>query len=325
MPKRLITGFKPTGDIHIGNYLGVLQPLLEYEKEYDFFVFIANYHALTTVKDSQKLRHWTLEIAKTLMVLGLDLDKVTLFLQSDIPEVCELTWIFNNIISMPYLERAHAYKAARTENKAVNVGVFDYPALMAADILIYDAEIVPVGQDQKQHVEIARQVAKTFNKIYGPTFVLPQEKIKDEVATVRGLDGRKMSKSYNNVIGLFDSEEETRRKVMSIVTDSRGVDEPKDPEKCNIFALHKFFSRDILEELADRYRQGKIGYKESKEILAENINKELREMRRQKKELDKNKDYVKKILQKGAEKARIIAQKKIKEVRQKIGLEIFKM
>ncbi len=322
MKKRLITGFKPTGDIHIGNYLGVIKDLIDYEKKFDTFVFIADYHALTTVKDKKELKKNTLEIAKTLLAIGLNPEKTTIFKQSDIPEVCELTWVFNCLMPMPLLERAHAYKDARAKNKSINVGIFDYPILMASDILIYDSEVVPVGKDQKQHVEIARAVAQKFNNQYRELFLLPQESIKKEVATITGLDGRKMSKSYNNVIGLFDDEKTTIKKVMSIVTDSSRPEDPKNPEKCNIFALHKYFSKNQLSDLRKRYKEGKIGYKESKEILAQNINKELSKIRQKKAELDKNEKYVKKILEEGAEKARQIAFKKIQKVRKTIGLKI---
>ena len=320
MKKRLITGFKPTGDIHIGNYLGVLKSLKDYEKDYETFIFIPDYHALSSVKDADKLAHLTMEVAKTLLAIGLDSKKTIIFKQSDVPEVCELTWIFNCLMQMPALERAHAYKDAVAKNKDVNVGLFDYPVLMASDILIYNSNIVPVGKDQKQHVEIARDIAQKFNNQYGEIFILPQEIIQEEVETITGLDGQKMSKSYNNVIGLFDSEEVTTKKVMSIVTDSLRPEDKKDPKKCNIFALHKHFSKDSLLKIEKKYQEGGMGYKESKEILAENINKELREIREKKKELDKNEKYVKKVLKSGAKKARKVATVKIEEVRKRVGL-----
>ncbi len=322
MKQRLITGFKPTGDIHIGNYLGAMKNLPDYEKEYDSFVFVPDYHALNSVKNKDDLKKGTMEIAKALLAIGLDPQKTAIFKQSDVPEVCELTWIFNALMPMALLERAHAYKDARAKNKSINVGVFDYPILMAADILIYNSSVVPVGKDQKQHVEIARTVAQKFNHIYGETFIEPQEIIEKEVEIISGLDGRKMSKSYGNVIGLFESEKSTTKKVMSIITDSRRPEEPKDPETCNIFSLHKHFSLNQLDDIADRYRKGKISYKESKEILAENINNELREIREKKKELDKNEKHVKEILAEGAERARKIARKTIDKVRKRVGLVI---
>ncbi|MEA2088398.1 MAG: tryptophan--tRNA ligase [Patescibacteria group bacterium] len=320
--KRLITGFKPTGDIHLGNYLSVMKFLPDYETEYELFIFIPDFHALTTMKDKKELSCQTMKIAKALLSLGFDNKKTIIFKQSDVPEVCELTWIFNCILPMPVLERAHAFKDAKTKNQSINVGVFDYPVLMAADILMYNINVVPVGKDQKQHVEIARMIAQKFNHQYGKVFIEPKEIVRSEVETIIGIDGRKMSKSYNNVIGLFDDDETTTKKVMSIVTDSLRPEDKKNPENCNIFSLHKHFSKKDLENIAEKYRVGKISYKESKEILAKNINKELREIRARKKELDKNEKYVKEILNLGAEKAKKIAKQKMEEVRKKVGLVI---
>lgn len=322
MKKRLITGFKPTGDIHIGNYLGVMKNLVDYQKDYESFIFIPDYHALNSVKDGKTLRQLTLEVAKALLAIGLEPEKTTIFKQSDIPEVCELTWIFNTLMPMPLLERAHAYKDAREKDKSINVGVFDYPVLMAADILIYNAEVVPVGKDQKQHVEMARDLAGRFNNTYSETFVEPKEMIQKEVEVITGLDGRKMSKSYNNVIGLFDTETITIKKVMSILTDSLRPEDKKDPAKCNIFALHKHFSKNQLKDIEKRYKQGGMSYKESKEILATNINNELREIRKRKSDLDKNDKYVKEVLLDGAKKARFVAEKNMDKVRRKTGLSL---
>lgn len=322
MKKRLVTGFKPTGDIHIGNYLGVMKYLSDYEKDYDPFIFIADYHALTTMKDGKELKRLTIELAKALIAIGLNPEKTTIFKQSDLPEVCELTWIFNCLIPMPLLERAHAYKDAKTKDKSINAGVFDYPVLMAADILINNAEVVPVGRDQKQHVEIARTMAQKFNNQYGETFIEPKEIIRREVELITGLDGRKMSKSYGNVIGLFDTEAVTIKKVMSIVTDSLRPEDKKDPEKCNVFALHKHFSKPELKDIASRYKEGGMSYKESKEILAENINRELAPIRKKKEELDKNEKYVKEILAEGAERARRAARKNMEKARRKTGLAL---
>lgn len=320
--KRLITGFKPTGNIHLGNYLSVMRSLHSYEKEFELFIFIPDFHALTTVKDKKELSLQTMEAAKAILALGLDSEKTIIFKQSDVPEVCELTWIFNCILPIPVLERAHAFKDAKSKNKSINVGVFDYPVLMAADILIYNSNIVPVGKDQKQHVEIARIIAQKFNNQYGKVFIEPKEIVRSEVEIITGIDGRKMSKSYNNIIGLFDGEKTTTKKIMSIVTDSLRPEDKKNPENCNIFSLHKHFSKKDLENIAERYRNGKISYKESKEILAKNINKELREIRLRKKELDKNEKYVKEILNAGAKKAKKIAKEKMEVVRKKVGLVI---
>ena len=320
MKQRLITGFKPSGDIHLGNYLGAMKHLPELEEKYESFIFIPDYHALNSVQDAEKLSHLTMEAAKAILALGLNPDKTIIFKQSDVPEVCELSWIFGSLMPMPLLERAHAYKDARDKNRSINAGVFNYPLLMAADILIYKINIVPVGKDQKQHVEIARTIAQKFNNQFGKIFIEPQEIIRKEVETIIGLDGRKMSKSYNNVIGLFESEESTTKKVMSIKTDSRRPEDPKNPEECAIFALHKHFSKSGLDEIAGRYKKGKISYKESKDILAENINKELKQIRGRKKELDKNENYVKKVLKDGGKKAREIARATMKEVRKLAGV-----
>lgn len=322
MKQRLITGFKPTGDIHIGNYLSAMKDLPKNENKYKQFVFIADYHALTSVKSKLELKKMTMEIAKILIAIGLNPEKTIIFRQSDVPEVCELAWIFNTLIPMPLLERAHSYKDAREKNKSINVGVFDYPVLMASDILIYDSNVVPVGKDQKQHIEITRTLSQKFNNIYGDTFVVPKEIIKKDVQTITGLDGRKMSKSYNNVIGLFEPEKTTTKKVMSILTDSSRPDDPKDPGSCNIFSLHRHFSIDQLSDLEKRYKNGTISYKESKDILAENINNELRYIRGIKKELDKNEKYVKDVLNSGGERARRIAIKTIQKVRKRVGIGV---
>ena len=320
--KKLVTGIKPTGQLHIGNYFGVIKQLLEFQNKYESLVFIADLHALNQVHNASKLKNDILETGKAFLAAGLDPEKITLFRQSDISQVTELCWILNSITPLGLLKRAHAYKDAIAKNKPVNMGLFDYPVLMAADILIYKADIVPIGLDQKQHLEMTQSIAKKFNNIYGKTFNLPEPIIKKDVATVIGTDGRKMSKSYNNTIGLFDSEKETKRKVMSIVTDSKKANEPKDPNKCNIFALHKFFSRNQLNTIAQRYFNGTISYQESKEILAENINKFLKPMRDRKKELDKKPDYVMEILEEGAKKAQKIAQETLHEIKLKVGLKL---
>ncbi len=317
--KRLITGIKPTGDIHVGNYFGMMKPLLEFQDSHETFVFVADFHALNQVQNREEMSRLSLEIAKAYLAIGLDPEKVTLFRQSDVPEHAELTWIFNTITPMATLELAHAYKDALAKGKPANVGLFDYPILMSADILLYDSSFVPVGSDQRQHVEIAREVARDFNRIFGETFVEPKEIINDSVATVPGTDGRKMSKSYDNVIGLFDSEEETKKKAMSIVTDSRGADEPKDPDTCNVFALHKLFSESSLPDLEKRYRDGTISYKESKEILAQNINNYLAPIRERKRALDSDEASILAILEKGVARARKIAQEKMNIAREKCG------
>jgi tryptophanyl-tRNA synthetase len=322
MTKRLLSGVKPSGRPHIGNYLGAMRQFVELSKTHESFVFIADYHAMNTLHDATALRANTLDMVLDYLAIGLDPKFVTLFKQSDLPEHTELCWIFNTLTTMPYLMRAHAFKDAEAKNKDINVGTFDYPMLMAADILLYEPDIVPVGADQKQHVEFARDTAEKFNRTYGDTFKLPDAYIPKEVATVPGTDGQKMSKSYGNTIPLFATDEEIRKACMSIVTDSKGVEESKDPETCNVFALHKHFSIDMLPELARRYREGGIGYKESKEILAGNLTTFITPLRERRHELAQDPEALKQVLRDGAVKAREVASKKMEEVRKKIGVSL---
>ena len=321
MKKRLLSGVKPTGTIHIGNYFGAIKQFVDLQDEYECFIFIADLHALNQIKDPKELKNLILETAKTYLSVGLDPNKVTLYRQSDIPEVTELTWIFNSLTPVSLLNKAHAFKDAKVKQSNPNMGLFDYPILMAADILMYDADVVPVGKDQTQHLEIARQTASTFNRLYGQTFKLPETILNKETAIVKGMDGQKMSKSYNNTIELFEPEESIKKKIMAIVTDSKGASEPKDPDTCNIFELHKLFSRHVLDEIKKRYIEGSISYKESKEMLIENILKYLSEMRENKKKLDDNPKYVMDILEKGRLKVEPLAHKKMQEVREKIGIK----
>ncbi len=230
--------------MHIGNYFGAMKQFVDLQNEYDCHIFIADYHAITTVQDKEKLTQGIIDVALDYLAIGLDPKKVTLFKQSDIPQVAELAWIFNCITTVPYLMRAHAFKDAEAKNKEVSVGLFDYPILMASDILIQDADVVPVGQDQKQHVEYARDTAQKFNRVFGDTFKIPEPYIIETVETIPGTDGRKMSKSYGNVIPLFATDEEIKKAVMSIPTDSKGVAEPKNPYESNLFLIHKLFLQD---------------------------------------------------------------------------------
>jgi len=321
--KRLLSGVKPSGKPHIGNYLGAMRQFVELAESHESYVFVADYHAMNTVHDAQELRENIKDVVLDYLAIGLDPEKVTLFKQSDLPEHTELCWIFNTFTTMPYLMRAHAYKDAEAKNKELNVGTFDYPMLMAADILMYDPDIVPVGADQKQHVEYARDTAEKFNRLYGETFKLPDVYTPKEVAIIPGVDGQKMSKSYKNTIPLFASDDEIRKVVMTVVTDSKGVDEPKDPEACNVFALHKHFSKNDLENIEKRYREGGIGYKESKDILADNIINMTREMRERRLELEKDAGIVEKVLSEGAEKAREVASKKMEVVKKNIGVTLY--
>lgn len=323
--KRLISGVKPTGRPHIGNYFGAMKQFVDLQNDYQSFIFIADLHALTTARDPKQLKQDILDIAIDYLAIGLDPEKTVLFKQSDILEHANLAWIFNCLTTMPYLARAHAYKDAEAKNKEVSVGLFDYPILMAADILLYDADVVPVGQDQKQHVEIARDTAEKFNYHYddSPTgeFKLPEPLIVSE--NIIGLDGQKMSKSYNNTIPLFAEETELKNLIMSIKTDSKGVEEPKNPEECNVFALHKLFTpADKLAEIKKRYVEGGIGYKESKDLLFESMNNYLKPLREKRKEIAKDPAKVIAILKKGGEIARAQAQAKMANIKIKMGIDL---
>jgi tryptophanyl-tRNA synthetase len=323
MKKRLLSGIKPSGTMHLGNYFGAIKQFVDMQNDYDSFVFIADLHAITTVHNKDELSKNIINIALDYLACGLDPEKVCLFKQSDVAEVTELTWYFNCLTTVPYLERATAYKDAKAKGKEVNVGVFDYPILMAADILIYDSEVVPVGQDQKQHVEYARDTAQKFNSTFGETFKIPEALIMKEVAVVPGTDGKKMSKSYKNTIPLFGTDEEIKKAVMKIVTDSKGTDEPKDPETCNIFKLHKLFLKDSeLATLHDKYTKGGLSYKESKQMLLSEILDLIKPMREKRENYSKDLDNVRAILKNGANKAKVIALGKMNIIRNNVGVKI---
>ena len=317
---RLVSGIKPTGDIHIGNYFAVIKRLVELQDAHESFVFIADLHALNQVHDKELLSRLIREVASAYLAAGLDPEKAVLFKQSDVAAHSELCWILNCITSLGTLERAHAYKDAVAKGRTVNVGLFDYPVLMAADILLYQPEIVPVGKDQQQHVEITVDLAQRFNHIFGPTFTLPQALIQVETAIIPGVDGQKMSKSYNNVIGLFETPEATAKKIMSIKTDSKGPTDPKDPDTCTIFALHRLVSGPQLAELDRRYREGSISYKDSKELLAQNMNGFLAPMRAKKAELDAQPEKVDAILAAGKARAMAEAERTLNAVKANVGL-----
>lgn len=318
--KVLLSGVKPTGRPHIGNYFGAMKQFVDMQYKYDTRIFVANYHALTTLQDAEKLKENTLEIAIDYLAIGLDPQKVNIFLQTDVPEVTELAWIFDCITTMPYLQRAHSYKDAQAKGEEINVGTFNYPMLMAADILLQNADVVPVGADQKQHLEFTRDTAEKFNRLFGETFKLPKPVIMEEVKTIPGTDGRKMSKSYGNTISLFAEDEEIKKAVMSIVTDSKAPEEPKEPEKDNIFALHKFFSTEELPDIEKRYKDGGMGYKQSKEILIKNMISFVAPLREKRREIAKDKDTVLSILKNSGDIARSTAKAKMMEVREKTGL-----
>ena len=312
--KILLSGVKPTGLCHIGNYFGAMKQFVDLSNDFESYIFIADYHALNFIQNKDEMHKIIIDVLLDYLAIGLDPKKVTIFKQSDISEHTELAWVFDTITTVPYLQRAHAYKDAQAKNKEICVGTFNYPMLMAADILLYNTDIVPVGQDQKQHVEYARDTAEKFNRVYGETFKLPDLKIIENVAVVPGLDGRKMSKSYNNTIPLFAEYEEIKKCVMKIITDS-GKDIPE-----NVFAIHKLLRPEV--ELKEIYENKKGKYKEMKDLLIEDLEKFIAPMRERRKELGKDIPKVLQILKEGKEKAKKIASKKIDEVREKIGVKI---
>lgn len=323
--KTLLSGVKPTGRPHIGNYFGAMKQFVDMQDDYNAIYMIADYHALNLIHDKNDLSKQILDIAIDYLALGLDPQKSIIFKQSDVPEHTELAWIFDTITTMPYLQRAHAYKDAEAKDKEINVGTFNYPMLMAADILIYDADIVPVGQDQKQHVEYARDTAQKFNFTFKTDILkMPDVKILEEVSVVPGTDGRKMSKSYGNTIPLFATTEEIKKAVMSIPTDSKGVDEPKNPDEDNVFKLHKLFANENeIENIRNRYTHGGLGYKESKEILIENIDRFIKPLRDKRDQISSDTDYVLDVLRDGGKRAKQKAEKKMDSVRDAIGVKLY--
>jgi len=318
---RSLSGIKPTGTPHLGNYLGMIKPAIQLQQTHETFYFIADYHALTSLRDPDQLRENTYDLTAVFAALGMDFEDHAFFRQSDIPEVTELTWILSCITSKGLMERAHAYKDAMAKDQEINIGLFCYPVLMACDILIYDSNFVPVGQDQRQHLEITRDLAIRFNHIYGDAFVIPEAIIEKEVATIPGVDGKKMSKSYGNVIPLLAPEKEFRKAIMKITTDSKSVDEKKDPEKCSVFALYQCFAgKEEQEVLAERYRSGGIGYGDVKQLCFEKLNTDLKEPREIYQEIRNDKTKLNGILESGRDKARVIAREVIDRVRGSVGL-----
>lgn len=322
--RRVLSGVKPSAaQVHLGNYLGAMKRFVSLAKEHESVFCIVDLHALTSVKDGKLLREHTLSLTAAYLAIGLDPEKTILFKQSDIPEVCELTWYLSCQFPFGLLERAHALKDARAKEQQVNAGLAFYPILMAADILLYQADLIPVGADQKQHIEMTRDVAGIFNANYGTVFNMPEPMIESRTGIIPGLDGRKMSKSYNNYIGLFETEKKLLKKIRQIVTDSKTVEDTKDPEKCNVFSLYKFFATsDEQKNLAMRYRQGGMGYGEAKDELFRVVNRELAPIRARYQELKEEENYLKEILEKGALKARKIASRTMEEVRSRIGVKI---
>ena len=313
--KRLLSGIQPSGKPHIGNYFGAMKQFVDLQNDYESFVFIADYHAMHSLKNKDDMKENIIGVLLDYLAIGLDPQKVTIFKQSDVSEHTELTWIFNTITTMPYLMRAHAFKDAEAKNKEIDVATFDYPILMSADILLYDADLVPVGKDQQQHVEIARDTAMKFNNTFGEVFKLPEHLIMEDVATVPGTDGQKMSKSYKNTIPLFAEYDEIKKAVMSIVTDSDG----EVPE--NVYAIHKLFRSE--EDLKKIYEEHKGKYKALKDALVEDIEAFVAPMRERRKEWEAKIPEALEILKKGGEKAKEIASAKMNQVRQNIGVDVY--
>lgn len=320
--KILLSGVKPTGRPHIANYFGAMKQFVDLQNNYQTYVMIADLHALTTVQDAKQLKADTLDLIIDYLAIGLDPEKVVLFKQSDVSEHAELAWIFDCITTVPYLMRAHAFKDAEAKSKEVNAGLFTYPMLMAADILLYNADVVPVGKDQKQHIEYARDTAEKFNRLFGETFKLPEPLILESVETVPGLDGQKMSKSYGNTIPLFAEDDEIKKLVMSIKTDSKEVFEPKDPES-HIFKIYELFENPkTAKTMRDQFSKGGVGYKEFKEILINLIIAFITPLREKRKEIAKNPEKVIEILKKGGEVAKQSAKMKMSEVRARVGIDL---
>lgn len=318
---RVLSGIQPTGSLHIGNYLGMMRPMIAYMNTQDLFVFIVNLHAMTTVMDGEKLAAATLDVASDFMALGLDPDRCVFWVQSDVPEVLELCWILTCITPMGLLERCHSYKDKVARGISSNHGLFAYPVLMAADILLYQSHLVPVGKDQKQHIEVTRDLAIKFNNIFGDTFVVPEGEINDDVATIPGTDGQKMSKSYDNTIEIFCDEQTLKRKVMAIKTDSTPVDRPKDPTVCNLFQIYRHFAPpERVVEVERLYREGGAAYGTIKKELLGILWDFFRVSREEKARLLNDPGYVIRSLAMGAAKAREIASDTIGTVREKVGI-----
>lgn len=318
---RVLTGLQPSGDLHIGNYFGAIEQMIKAQDENEMFIFIANYHAMTSNQDGQKLKQNSLKAAAAFLSLGIDPNKSIFWLQSDIKEVMELYWILSQFTPMGLLERAHSYKDKIAKGLNASHGLFSYPVLMAADILLFDTQIVPVGKDQIQHVEIARDIALKVNNEWGEIFTLPQARVNEEVAVVIGTDGAKMSKSYQNTIDIFSNDKILKKQISSIITDSTALEDPKDPQNCNVFKLAKLFlNEDEQKALQNRYEKGGEGYGHFKMYLNELISAYFNDAKKEYERLLANPHEIDDILQMGAKKAKIQAQKMMQKIYDKIGL-----
>jgi tryptophanyl-tRNA synthetase len=320
--KTILSGITPSGKLHIGNYFGAIRQHIAMQEKGDAFYFIANYHSLTSVNNGDEVRQNSYDIALDYLALGLNPEKCTFFLQSDVPQVTELAWILGTLCPVSLMEKGVAYKDKVAQGMNANIGLFTYPILQAADILIYNSDLVPVGQDQKQNIEICRDLAGKLNHTYGDQLLkLPEEHIVKSVAVVPGVDGRKMSKSYGNTIGIFDEGKILKKKVMSIETDSTPLDEPKDPETCNVFALIKLFAgEEKKKEIAGKYQAGGYGYGHAKKELLALIENYFAEARAKRKELEKDMEYVRDVLKEGGKKARKRAESVMEPIRKAAGI-----
>ncbi|MER3416766.1 MAG: tryptophan--tRNA ligase [Gemmataceae bacterium] len=317
---RILSGVQPSGKLHLGNYFGAIRQHIALQDEGECFYFIADYHALTTIHDAHTLGQNVRDVLLDYLALGLDPERTVFFRQSDVPEVTELAWILSTVTGMGLLERAHSYKDKIARGIVPSVGLFLYPVLMAADILIYRSQIVPVGQDQVQHIEMTRDMAGYFNQTYAPVFPLPEYRL-DETPTVPGTDGRKMSKSYGNTIEIFAEGKALRKAVMGIVTDSTPLEAPKDPQQCNVFKLYCLFATpEEQRQLAERYRAGGFGYGQAKEMLLEKIENYFRPARQRRAELSQQPEVLERVLRQGAERARAEARKTMQLVRKAVGM-----
>jgi tryptophanyl-tRNA synthetase len=320
---RILSGIQPSGALHLGNYFGMMRPAIELQEKGEAFYFIADYHSMTSLFDANERRKNTLDVALDFLACGLDPKKSVFFKQSDLPEHTELAWLLSTVTPMGLLERAHSYKDKTAKGISPSHGLFAYPVLMAADILLYDSNVVPVGRDQKQHVEMTRDIAIKFNEQYGQTFVIPEPQIRGEVALVPGVDGQKMSKSYGNTIGIFGDEKIIRKKIMGITMDSRPPAEPKpDAEKNLAIQLLKLVApENVAKEFEDKLRAGGLGYGDLKKALFENYWNYFADARKKRAELAANLDFVNQVLADGAAKARVVAQKVLHRARKNCGLE----
>ena len=320
---RILSGIQPSGALHLGNYFGMMRPAIELQEQGDAYYFIANYHSMTTLFDAAERRENTLDVALDFLACGLDPKQSVFFRQSDVPEVTELSWILTTLTPMSLLEKCHSYKDKIAKGVSPNHGLFAYPVLMAADILIYDSNVVPVGRDQKQHVEVTRDIAVKFNEQYGQTFVIPEPRIREDVAVVPGTDGQKMSKSYGNTIEIFGDEKTLRKKIMSLTMDSRSPQEPKpDAEKNLAIQLLKLVATEaVAKDFEERLRAGGLGYGDLKKALFENYWNYFAEARTKRAELSSNLDFVHGVLTEGAAKARTLAQSVLKRAKLASGLD----